>query len=225
MQKLSRSKECMLVWLARNNAREGQRIEEAEAIARRVSHLMEEWQSIHGQKSRQVNQGQREKWQPPDDGWIKANVDGALSKVGELGGAGVVFRNQEGAFLGGSCHAFPRCKDSARAELYACRRAAQLAAELNAQNLHIEMVCREIVCKLRSKEKDLSELGPIIEEVKELLTLRERWKITWVSRSANVAAHRLARHGVTNNLCKVWLHEPPDRILQVVSDEIPSWEP
>ena len=30
------------------------------------------------------------------NGWVKANVDRAISKVGERGGAGVVIRNQEG---------------------------------------------------------------------------------------------------------------------------------
>lgn len=212
------------LWLARNNAREGQRIEEAEAIARRVWHLMEEWQSIHGRKSKQVHGGQRERWKPPDDGWTKANVDGATSKVGELGGAGVVFRNQEGAFLGGACQVLPSCSDPIKAELGECKRVAQLAAQLDVQNLHIEMDCAVIVGKLRSQEKDLSPHGPTIEEIKQLLNSRERWKISWVRRSANGAAHRLARHGVTNNLCKVWLNEPPDCILQVISDDIPTWE-
>ena len=57
-----------VLWLARNNARDGQRIEDAEATARRVFHLMEEWQSIHGRKSKQDNLAPREKWLPPDEG-------------------------------------------------------------------------------------------------------------------------------------------------------------
>ena len=71
----------------------------------------------------------------------------------------------------------------------------------------------------------MSALGPVIEEVKMMLQAREQWKISWVRRSANGAAHALAREGVSSELCKVWLHEPPDCILQVVSDEIPSWKP
>ena len=50
----------------------------------------------------------------------------------------------------------------------------QLAEELNIPNLHVEMDCREIVCKVQSKEKDLSSLGPVIEEVKQMLATRER---------------------------------------------------
>ena len=66
--------------------------------------------------------------------------------------------------------------------------------------------------------------GPIMEEVKRLMESREEWKIAWVQRNANRAAHLLASHAVANNLCRVWQFVPPDFILPVVSDEIPSGE-
>ena len=127
-------------------------------------------------------------------------------------------------FLGGACRALSQCIEPARVELYACRRAVKLADELNVQNLRVEMDYREIVCKLQCKEKDLSLPGPVIEEVKQMMESRDRWKITWFRRSANNVPHLLARERVANNLCKVWPHEPPDCILQVVSDEIPGWD-
>ena len=136
-----------------------------------------------------------QKWVPPELGWIKVNVDGATSKVGSKGGAGVVFRNHEGAFLGGACHVLPGCPDPAASELHACRRVVQLADEFNANRLHIETDSKEIASKLRNREKDLSVLGPLVEEVKMMLQAREQWKITWVRRSANGAAHALAREG------------------------------
>lgn len=70
----------------------------------------------------------------------------------------------------------------------------------------------------------MSLLGPIIEEVKQLLASRVRWRVTWVRRSANNAAHLLAKDCVANNRYNVWLHEPPDCILQTVADEIPGCE-
>lgn len=53
---------------------------------------------------------------------------------------------------------------------------------------------------------------------------REEWKIAWVRREANRAAHNLAREAVSNNLCMEWPLMPPDLILHVISDEIPSGE-
>ena len=86
-----------------------------------------------------------EKWKPPEEGWVKVNVDGAISKIGEYGGAGVVFRNHEGTLMGSACHFLPMCKDPAIAKLQACKHAVQLAHEFNANSLHIEMDCKEIV--------------------------------------------------------------------------------
>ena len=48
------------------------------------------------------------------------------------------------------------------------------------------------------------------------------FKVSWVRRSANVAAHKLARVGVGDELCKVWLGVPPARVLDVILDEIPN---
>lgn len=211
------------LWLARNNAHEGKKIEEASEIALTVGRLMEEWQAVHGRKSKVPKAVPVEKWKPPDEGWVKVNVDGATSKWGDNGGAGVVFRNQEGAFLGGACHSFPGCQEPAEIELQARRRAVQLADEVNATSLHIEMDCQEIVRKLQSKAPDMSPLGPMIQEVKSMLETRQRWKVSWIRRTANTAAHGLAKEGVLNNLCKVWLHEPPECILHIISAEIPAF--
>lgn len=49
------------------------------------------------------------------------------------------------------------------------------------------------------------------------------FKVSWIRRSANVVAHKLARVGVGDELCKVWLEAPPDFVLNVLSDEIPNF--
>lgn len=45
----------------------------------------------------------------------------------------------------------------------------------------------------------------------------------WVRHSANVAAHKFAKIGVGDEFCKVWLGVPPDFVLDVISDDIPSF--
>ena len=97
-------------------------------------------------------------------------------------------------------------------ELLACKRAAQLADEVNAAHIHIKMDCKEIVRKLQN----LSWQGPLVQDVKHLMEARQSWKVSWVRRSANLG-------GVMNNLCKVWLHQPPDCIHDVIAAEIPAF--
>lgn len=76
---------------------------------------------------------------------------------------------------------------------------------------------------LNSSEKNLSAVGPTIEEIKGMLRSFQQVKVSWVSRSANSAADRLAKVGMGDELCKVWFSVPPECILAIVSDEIPSY--
>ena len=49
------------------------------------------------------------------------------------------------------------------------------------------------------------------------------YRVEWIRRSANVAAHKLAKVGVGGSLCKVCIEVTPDFILDVISDDIPSY--
>ena len=44
--------------------------------------------------------------------------------------------------------------------------------------------------------------------------------MSWVRRSANEVAHRLAKERVSIRMNKEWLEVPPGCILQAVADEI-----
>ena len=56
-----------------------------------------------------------------------------------------------------------------------------------------------------------------------MLRSMEEAKVTWIRRSGNVAAHNLSRVGVGENRSEVWMGSPPDFILHVISDDIPSF--
>ena len=49
------------------------------------------------------------------------------------------------------------------------------------------------------------------------------FKATWVRREANKAAHEIARFGFYNSVSVSWEISPPDCILSIVSDELPSF--
>ena len=43
------------------------------------------------------------KWQYPGAGWIKMNTDGFTDSVNGRGGAGIIIRDDQGAFLRAKC--------------------------------------------------------------------------------------------------------------------------
>ena len=63
----------------------------------------------------------KQKWRPPDTGWLKVNSDGAVAKVRNSGGAGAVIRDHDGAFRAGLCHFFRGVAGPESVEILACK--------------------------------------------------------------------------------------------------------
>jgi ribonuclease HI len=212
------------LWLARNEARDGRRIAPPHEIMHSVDTYMQEWRAVHAVVPRMTATRELQRWEPPDAGWIKVNSDGAVSKHGDKGGGGAVLRDQNGAFRAAVCHHFPNIVDPEAAEILACRRGLEVAASLNVSRVHVELDSQGVVQMLKQPTRNLSAVGPWVHEVKVLLALFDDFKISWVRRSANVAAHKLAKVGVGDEICNVWLGVPPDFVLDVISDDIPTFE-
>lgn len=65
----------------------------------------------------------------------------------------------------------------------------------------------------------------MVEDVRELLKSVMDYKVSWVWRTANGAAHALVREGVGSELAQVWACGlmPPNCILGIViSAEVPE---
>jgi hypothetical protein len=77
-----------------------------------------------------------------------------------------------------------------------------------------------VVSKLTQEGMDRSVYGPLIEEIKELLRGFDESMAQVVRRTANSAAHRLAKEGCENNVSRVWLGVPPAFIVNVLNSDV-----
>jgi ribonuclease HI len=177
----------------RNHARDELKMEEQAQAIDRVIHLHEKLKVIHEQTKRPTVRQQVQNWCPPDEGWIKANSDGATSKSLQFRGGGAILRNYDGSFHAGACHFFPSVADQEMAELLACRGAIRLAMEVNVGRLYLEIDSQAVVSKIQDQAKDYLVNGHLINEIKSVLLSFWEFKVGWVRRSANSAAHILAR--------------------------------
>jgi hypothetical protein len=66
-----------------------------------------------------------------------------------------------------------------------------------------------VVTKLQREELDRSIHGTLVEDIKALLRHLQGSSIRFVKREANIAAHRFAKDGYENKMCKVWIGVPP----------------
>uniref|UniRef100_A0A8I7BJI3 RNase H type-1 domain-containing protein n=1 Tax=Hordeum vulgare subsp. vulgare TaxID=112509 RepID=A0A8I7BJI3_HORVV len=103
----------------------------------------------------------------------------------------------------------------------ACKQALQVAVDRNFQRVHVELDSKEVVRQINQSSNNLSPLGHWVQEIKELLRSRLEAKVTWVRRSGNGAAHKLAKVAVGDNRSQTWVGVPRDFLLCVISDEIP----
>lgn len=140
----------------------------------------------------------------------------SLSNRISKGFRGEVLRDHHGAFLAGACHFFPSAADPEMAELLACHRAIRLAMEINVWKLFLETVFQSTVSKIKGKAKDFSVNGHLVNEIKSQLHSFQDFKVGWVRRCANSAAHSLAREGGMNKICKTWFHVPPAKDYSMV---------
>ena len=72
-------------------------------------------------------------------------------------------------------------------EILACKRGLQVAKELNADKVHVEIDSQSVVNMLQNQHKELSSAGPWIQEIKTILASFSDFRVSWVHRSANVA--------------------------------------
>lgn len=109
---------------------------------------------------------------------------GATTKSDGSRGGGAVVRDHHGGFVGGACHFSPLVSDLMHAVLLACQRGVQLAVEVGAQKLTLEIDNQVGMHDLKSVELDRSRYGPLIEEIKELLASMDDFRVVWVRRTA-----------------------------------------
>jgi ribonuclease HI len=208
------------MWLERNDAREEDRISDPQDVVRRSLFLVDEWAAAQ-QKDSQRSEASTvtERWLPPEADWYKVNADGAFVKESGEGGCGVVLRNHHGEFVSAACHFLPLATDPERAEILACKRALQLAKEMEVTKVCLETDYLSAVVKLRSSEKDRSAHGPLVEEIKELLWSFMDHSVSHVRRSCNGVAHVLAKESCTNKFCNVWTKVPPMYVVNLLASE------
>lgn len=66
----------------------------------------------------------------------------------------------------------------------------------NIQRAHLELDSRALVVKINHPDRNLSAVGPWVQDIKTMLNSFDEFKVSWICRSGNMAAHKLARVSV-----------------------------
>ncbi|KAL0309339.1 UNVERIFIED_CONTAM: hypothetical protein Sradi_5876200 [Sesamum radiatum] len=130
---------------------------------------------------------------PPPQDCIKVNFDGATLRRGLELGTGVIARDTNGDFVAWFSRCFHIMGNAETAKAMAAREAIRLALRGGWSSIIIEGDCYTLIQKLRSSDRDLSVVGPIVMDIQELVACFHSCVFQHVKRSCNRAAHYLAQ--------------------------------
>ena len=117
------------LWLARNATKEGNQIDDPNTVVNCVFDHLQEWRNLHTTPIRAPKHKTTQRWDPPDEGWLKVNSDGSMPKHNDYGGGGAVIRDHQGAYRGGVYFFFLGVREPALVELLAYREAVKIAVQ------------------------------------------------------------------------------------------------
>jgi hypothetical protein len=102
-----------------------------------------------------------------------------------------------------------------------CQEGLHLVIQAQRVKVILEMDSIEVAAILSREGQDRSFYGPLVSERKTLLQGFEAVRVQAVRRSANDAAHRMAKEGCVIRSSRVWQGAAPDFVLnRIVMDSV-----
>ena len=156
-------------------------------------------------------------WQAPSNGLHKANWDAAVISQSDHMGIGIVIRDQDGRVKVAQCSFCMSTFDPTMVEAMAAVRALSYYNEVALDKICLECDAKNVVDTLNSMEDNCSKIGHIVSNAKVLPQKFTHWKVKFVRRDANGAAHSLVKLAAQVGLERKWLRG----ILDCISEIIP----
>uniref|UniRef100_A0A5B7A5C8 Reverse transcriptase zinc-binding domain-containing protein n=1 Tax=Davidia involucrata TaxID=16924 RepID=A0A5B7A5C8_DAVIN len=161
-------------------------------------------------------------WMPPVDGVYKLNIDGSWLPGENTGGVGGVIRDWKGEVIGGFAKPLIQCVSADHAKAMAILHGILFARDIGIQKLVVEGDCLGVISAIRCASKDLSDLGHILDDIKDCLACFCSWEVAHVRRSANGVAHALAGFGRSGSSDKLRLEELPSCFQEALNFDYSS---
>ncbi|KAM6593181.1 hypothetical protein CsatA_000884 [Cannabis sativa] len=157
-----------------------------------------------------------EHWSKPVTNTIKVNVDGAIFEAEGWYGTGLVARNCHGQLLEALSSSKPGHFEAAVVEAMGIKEALSWIKDKQWHDVQLETDCLVVVQAVHSSVLLRSPFGVVIQECKELLVSLKSVQIHFVKRSANKAAHYMARSSCFHSVRMFTESTAPVDLLNIV---------
>nr|GMC91161.1 LINE-type retrotransposon LIb DNA [Ipomoea batatas] len=168
-------------------------VEKATAQAEEARDLLFKRKTFNSGKSQWIS------WQPPEEGWIKCNTDGAFKKGSGLVSAGGLFRDHKGSWILGFMSKIGDTNSFA-AELWDLREGLRLAK------------ARAVINAMRREEDPRKPSSTLIQDFNFLRGCMREIKFSHTLREGNTSADRLVNLGQAVDWGASVLDHPPEAL-------------
>ena len=160
----------------------------------------------------------RESWRPPEEGWVKVNVDGAFSAAAGEHACGGLLRDAAGQFVKGFVHHLDG-GDELSAEIWACLLGFKMAWAMGFRKVWLEtdsLECLDLI--LHEPSPQHRDFG-IVREVRVFMAMEWETKVTYVQRSCNRAADYLAKRGLVPGQGFYEVYSPSEDLVELLGQD------
>lgn len=159
---------------------------------------------------------QNKSWVPPTGNCVLLNVDGSYLPNSNIGGMGGVLRNGKGKFLAGFSSRLNFVVSAFHVELLAIQAGLKFLQTMKISCGVVHSDCLLAVQAIQGNGEDLSPLGNLIENIKDLLHTLPGILVGYAARTTNLVAHRLANFSYESNVHLEWFSNAPDFLLDAL---------
>ena len=218
---------CWAIWGARNEKLWNNRLLSPSLVFNNALSYITQWSLAQTSTNEEFASGLTAQdgaivWKPPQNNALKVNVDGAIFDELNGFGLGIVVRNSTGCLVAGRTRFFNGRAPSEVAEALGIHEALSWIKENNSHHISLESDCLVAIQALRSSISMRSWFGDIIDDCKRLLKELPYVNVIFVKRSANAAAHSIARASASYPDCNFDSGSIPIDLLSSLVADIDS---
>ena len=180
----------------------------AQVIDRAV-HLLDDWSEANyppeaaaapndgatsGNASSSVRSSSNVRWQRPQRGRLKCNVDASFSETMNRTGIGICIRDDEGTFVLARTVCMPSLMPIPVGEALGLYHALEWVSDMQFDNVDFALDSKITTDAFSRSSRDISEFGQVISECRRVFSTHfTNSKVEFCRRQANGVAHALAR--------------------------------
>lgn len=186
------------IWWARRRAIHDSEFQSPLSTMCFVNRYLEDLEISSARKpstSAHITQPRIRRWIAPGEDAVKINVDGALSRQGNIGASTGICRDKDWHYLGSSAVVFDGLIDAPSLEAHPCNEGLALAKDLNVPHVILASDCMQVISSINDGSTPV--FSPILSEIRGRMKDFVKVSYRFENREANFEAHAVAKAAST----------------------------